>query len=100
METTPKRIKKTENNAKPIQKRIKVRLDADVVEWLRSSGECFHTRMNAIRRDAMLHTERKTAYGCLHHFAAPSKIPYEVGSFFLILLVYRLFLGYFCQRLY
>ncbi|MDR3122875.1 MAG: BrnA antitoxin family protein [Treponema sp.] len=40
-------------NYKPIKKKINVRLDADVIEWLKSAGKGYQTRMNAILRDAM-----------------------------------------------
>jgi uncharacterized protein (DUF4415 family) len=39
---------------KPIKKTVNVRLDADVVEWLKSGGEGYQTRMNAILRREML----------------------------------------------
>jgi uncharacterized protein (DUF4415 family) len=41
-------------NYKPIKKTVNVRLDADVIEWLKSGGNGYQTRMNAILRDAML----------------------------------------------
>ena len=31
-------------------------LDADVIEWLQSGGAGYQTRMNAILREAMLHS--------------------------------------------
>ena len=40
-------------NYKPIKKTVNVRLDADVLEWLQSSGKGYQTRMNAILREAM-----------------------------------------------
>jgi uncharacterized protein (DUF4415 family) len=40
-------------NYKPIKKTVNVRLDADVIEWLQSSGKGYQTRMNAILREAM-----------------------------------------------
>ena len=43
-------------NYKPIKKSVNVRLDADVIEWLRSAGRGYQTRMNAILREAMLHS--------------------------------------------
>jgi uncharacterized protein (DUF4415 family) len=45
-------------NYKPIKKTVNVRLDADVVEWLKSGGIGYQTRMNAILRDAMLEAEQ------------------------------------------
>jgi uncharacterized protein (DUF4415 family) len=41
-------------NFKPIKKTVYVRLDADVLEWLKSEGDGYQTRMNAILRRAML----------------------------------------------
>ena len=43
-------------NYRPIKKTVNVRLDADVIEWLQSAGRGYQTRMNAILRDAMLHS--------------------------------------------
>jgi uncharacterized protein (DUF4415 family) len=43
-------------NYKPIKKTVNVRLDADVIEWLQSAGRGYQTRMNAILRNAMLHS--------------------------------------------
>ena len=43
-------------NYKPIKKTVNVRLDADVIEWLQSTGKGYQTRMNAILREAMLHS--------------------------------------------
>lgn len=38
---------------RPVKEQLTVRLDKDVVAWLRSGGEGYQTRMNAILRDAM-----------------------------------------------
>jgi len=43
-------------NYKPIKKTVNVRLDADVIEWLQGAGKGYQTRMNAILREAMLHS--------------------------------------------
>jgi uncharacterized protein (DUF4415 family) len=43
-------------NYKPIKKTVNVRLDADIIEWLKSSGAGYQTRMNAILRREMLKT--------------------------------------------
>ena len=43
-------------NGKPPQKRIRVCLDSDVLEWLKSEGKGYQARMNAILRKAMLHS--------------------------------------------
>lgn len=39
---------------KPVKKQLTVRLDADVLAWLRSGGGGYQTKLNAILRDAML----------------------------------------------
>ena len=41
-------------NFKPIKKTVNIRLDADVIEWLKSAGKGYQTRMNTILRKAML----------------------------------------------
>jgi uncharacterized protein (DUF4415 family) len=40
-------------NYKPIKKGVYVRLDADVLEWLRGTGDGYQTRLNAILRRTM-----------------------------------------------
>jgi uncharacterized protein (DUF4415 family) len=39
---------------RPLKKPTTVRLDADVLEWLKSKGKGYQTRINAILREAML----------------------------------------------
>ena len=39
---------------KPIKHIVQIRLDADVLEWLKSKGPGYQTRANAILRQAML----------------------------------------------
>jgi len=39
---------------KPIKKTVQIRLDADVIEWLKQDGSGYQTRANAILRQAML----------------------------------------------
>jgi uncharacterized protein (DUF4415 family) len=41
---------------KPVKKTVNVRLDADIIEWLKSGGAGYQTRMNAILRREMLKT--------------------------------------------
>jgi uncharacterized protein (DUF4415 family) len=41
---------------KPVKKSVNVRLDADIVEWLKSEGDGYQTRMNAILRREMMKT--------------------------------------------
>ena len=39
---------------KPVKKSTTVRVDADVLAWLKSQGKGYQTRINAILRNAML----------------------------------------------
>ena len=39
---------------KPIKKTVQIRLDADVLEWLKQAGPGYQTRVNAILRQAMM----------------------------------------------
>ncbi|RMW99247.1 toxin-antitoxin system, antitoxin component [Allofranklinella schreckenbergeri] len=39
---------------KPVKTHASVRIDADVMAWLKSQGKGYQTRMNAILREAML----------------------------------------------
>ena len=39
---------------RPIKKTVQIRLDADVIEWLKQDGSGYQTRANAILRQAML----------------------------------------------
>jgi uncharacterized protein (DUF4415 family) len=43
---------------KPIKTSTTVRVDADVLAWLKSQGKGYQTRINAILRDAMLRSMR------------------------------------------
>lgn len=40
---------------KPVKQHATVRIDADVLAWLKSQGKGYQTRLNAILRGAMLH---------------------------------------------
>jgi uncharacterized protein (DUF4415 family) len=40
---------------RPTKQTTTVRIDADVILWLKSSGRGYQTRINAILRDAMMH---------------------------------------------
>jgi uncharacterized protein (DUF4415 family) len=44
---------------KPIKTHASVRIDADVMMWLKSQGKGYQTRMNAILREAMLRSGGK-----------------------------------------
>ena len=39
---------------RPVKKQLTVRLDADVIAWLRKNGKGYQTRLNALLRSAML----------------------------------------------
>jgi uncharacterized protein (DUF4415 family) len=39
---------------RPVKKQLTVRLDADVIAWLRRQGKGYQTRMNGLLRQAML----------------------------------------------
>mgnify|MGYP000046991829 CR=1 FL=1 len=43
---------------RPIKQQLTVRIDADVLEWLKTQGNGYQTRLNQILRDAM----HKTAH--------------------------------------
>jgi uncharacterized protein (DUF4415 family) len=45
---------------RPIKQQLTLRLDADVVAWLRRQGKGYQTRANALLRDAMLRDFRRT----------------------------------------
>ena len=45
---------------KPVKQATTVRVDADVLAWLKSAGKGYHTRINAILRDAMMQEVHKT----------------------------------------
>lgn len=44
---------------KPIKTHASVRIDSDVMAWLKSHGKGYQTRMNAILREAMMRTHPK-----------------------------------------
>ena len=39
---------------RPTKQAISVRIDSDIISWLKSQGKGYQTRINAILRDAML----------------------------------------------
>lgn len=39
---------------RPVKKQLTVRLDADILEWLKSQGKGYQSRLNGILRDAMI----------------------------------------------
>jgi uncharacterized protein (DUF4415 family) len=44
---------------RPIKQQLTVRIDADVLEWLKSYGKGYQSRLNAILRSAMLGKSRQ-----------------------------------------
>lgn len=44
---------------RPLKKHASVRIDADVLEWLKQPGKGYQTRLNAILREAMLRTQQE-----------------------------------------
>lgn len=44
---------------RPIKRQLTVRIDADVIAWLRSYGKGYQSRLNAILRSAMLGKTRR-----------------------------------------
>lgn len=48
---------------RPVKSSTTVRVDADVLAWLKSQGKGYQTRINAILRDAMLRSMQKNDGG-------------------------------------
>ena len=46
---------------RPLKKPVTVRLDADIVAWLRRPGKGYQTRLNQVLRAAMLKAIKKSA---------------------------------------
>ncbi len=46
---------------KPVKTHASVRIDSDVLAWLKSQGKGYQTRMNAILREAMLRSLHQKA---------------------------------------
>jgi len=46
---------------KPVKKATSVRIDMDVLEWLKQQGKGYQTRINAILRQAMLRAMQQKA---------------------------------------
>src|SRR3977135_2760658 len=45
---------------RPTKKRVKMRLDSDVIAWLKADGRGHQTKANALLRPDMLHYTRET----------------------------------------
>ncbi|HTW32275.1 MAG TPA: BrnA antitoxin family protein [Candidatus Sulfotelmatobacter sp.] len=39
---------------RPVKRQVTVRLDADIIAWLRKQGKGYQTRLNQVLREAML----------------------------------------------
>jgi uncharacterized protein (DUF4415 family) len=39
---------------KPVKKEVHVRLDADIIEWLKAAGKGYQSRINSALREVML----------------------------------------------
>lgn len=48
---------------RPLKQQLTLRLDADVIAWLRLQGRGYQTRANALLRDAMLNSLNPSAGG-------------------------------------
>lgn len=48
---------------RPLKTQASVRIDADVMEWLKRPGKGYQTRLNAILREAMLRDQNKNNTG-------------------------------------
>jgi len=46
---------------RPVKRQLSVRIDADVLAWLRSQGRGYHTRLNDILRSAMVEELRSSS---------------------------------------
>jgi uncharacterized protein (DUF4415 family) len=46
---------------RPVKQQLTVRLDSDVVAWLRRQGRGYQTRLNGVLRKAMLEDLKKSA---------------------------------------
>lgn len=44
---------------RPVKQQLTVRIDADVVQWLKGQGKGYQSRLNEILRAAMLDTARR-----------------------------------------
>jgi len=44
---------------RPIKKSLTIRVDADVLAWLKSQGKGYQTRINSLLRQAMEHPTRR-----------------------------------------
>lgn len=59
----------------PLKTQASVRIDADVMEWLKRPGKGYQTRLNAILREAMLRDQNKNNSGRHMAFHHPKLLP-------------------------
>jgi uncharacterized protein (DUF4415 family) len=45
---------------RPVKRQLTVRIDADVIHWLKSEGKGYQSRLNSILRNAMLRKGRRS----------------------------------------
>jgi uncharacterized protein (DUF4415 family) len=48
---------------RPSKKPVTMRLDSDVIDWLKSQGRGYQTKANWLLRNAMLHSRRQSPSG-------------------------------------
>ncbi|HTQ62097.1 MAG TPA: BrnA antitoxin family protein [Candidatus Solibacter sp.] len=48
---------------RPAKRPVTIRLDVDVIEWLRSDGRGYQTKANGLLRHAMLHFRNRNSVG-------------------------------------
>ena len=58
---------------RPIKSPVTIRLDADVLDWLKRSGPGYQTRINALLRQAMHGGPRPSSRGAAHSRAKKSR---------------------------
>jgi uncharacterized protein (DUF4415 family) len=46
---------------RPVKKSLTIRIDADVLAWIKSEGKGYQTRINHYLREAMLRTKKKVS---------------------------------------
>jgi uncharacterized protein (DUF4415 family) len=48
---------------RPAKKPVTMRLDSDVIEWLKADGRGYQTKANGLLRHAMIHFKRERSLG-------------------------------------
>ena len=61
---------------RPIKQQLTLRLDADIIAWLRRQGKGYQTRANALLRDAMLDDQRPKG----KNRSAPTRSYHSMGG--------------------